>query len=512
MLIRSLIQRLLPTRCIAGVCVFLLTICSFAGPVAADSILLEFSSSNCPPCRAMQPIVSELIARGVPVRQVDVQAEPQLVQRYQIRSTPTYVVVQDGREVTRLVGAQTAAQLYTALKQNPGGELVPTRSELAGPTPTIQDPQTRLAPMTSPSRSLAQSSDRSIRSELGPSSQPGSSNAASGDQWQSLASLPSTDAAPPARTASVRSEAMPNATLANAVERAQAATVRLRVHDGRGYGAGTGTIIDVHGEEALVLTCGHLFRDGDGKGKIEVDLFVAGQPRTVIGQLIDYDAGDRDIGLVAIRPDMPVQPVEVVQASDVLKVGQPAFSFGCDRGDPPSRRDTRITGVNKYNQNIGGSNLEISGAPIDGRSGGGLFDERGRLVGVCNAADYKSDIGIYTGPGAIHWQLDRVQLERLYQDAPAESLASNETEPLSPAAATSSSGSLPTNMNQFAGVEATGSAAAAPQGTSDLAAATADTEMIVIIRDRNGNSHEQVLTLHEPDAHLVQQIRQAAHR
>ena len=66
--------------------------------------------------------------------------------------------------------------------------------------------------------------------------------------------------------------------LADAVERARAATVRLRVHDGHGYGAGTGTIIDTHGEEALVLTCGHLFRETDGKGKIEVDLF--GRPDT----------------------------------------------------------------------------------------------------------------------------------------------------------------------------------------------------------------------------------------
>ena len=81
--------------------------------------------------------------------------------------------------------------------------------------------------------------------------------------------------------------------------------------------------------------------------------------------------------------------------------GQTAFSFGCDRGDDPSRRDTRITGINKYNQHLGVSNLEIAGAPIDGRSGGGLFDESGRLIGVCNAADYKGDVGIYAGPGSI---------------------------------------------------------------------------------------------------------------
>src|SRR5690606_11196826 len=170
------------------------------------------------------------------------------------------------------------------------------------------------------------------------------------------------------------------------------------------------------GDEALVLTCGHLFRDTQGKGRIEVDLFVGGRPQTVEGQLIDYDANDRDIALVAIRPGFPIQPVPVIRHGRLPEVGSTAFSFGCDRGDDPSRRDTRITGVNKYNQHKAASNLEIAGAPIDGRSGGGLFDADGFLIGVCNAADFKGDIGIYAGPGAIHWQLDRLQLARLYRN------------------------------------------------------------------------------------------------
>ncbi|MBB3207026.1 thiol-disulfide isomerase/thioredoxin [Rhodopirellula rubra] len=491
-----------PAWCVT---LLMMAVVGFAGTVSADAVLLEFSSSNCPPCRAMQPIVSELIARGVPVRQVDVHSEPQLVQRYQVRSTPTYVILREGREVTRLVGAQSAAQLRAALQQSPSGKIVPTGSQIAAPTrrspslseqQRIQEPQTRLAPLSAHAGGMSSSANRSVRRER------------EDNDWRSLESLTSATA-PNANVANnsfgrsqeVVVEAMPSISLADAVERAHAATVRLRVYDGRGYGAGTGTIIDVHGEEALVLTCGHLFRDGDGKDKIEVDLFVGGEPHTVTGQLVDFDAGDRDIGLVAIRPGMPVQPVKVVTASDKMKVGQTAFSFGCDRGDPPSRRDTRITGVNKYNQNIGGSNLEISGAPIDGRSGGGLFDERGVLIGVCNAADYKSDIGIYTGPGSIHWQLDRVQLSRLYQGDSNQSLASNEVVTGNQFDAMPPAVEEPA-MNQFASTPAFGAAALD----------TGDTEMIVILRDRDGNVREQVLTLRQPDAHLVQQIRQAARR
>lgn len=462
-----------------------------AGVANADAILLEFNSEHCPPCRAMQPIVSELIARGVPVRQVDVAAEPQLTRRFNIRSTPTYVVVRDGQEVTRLLGTQSMQQLRGALQQSSSGPIVPTRSDFTPASdrrpPSMREPQTRLAPMAGGAESLSSAPMRSVRRELAPAfNNTSRRDSASGN--------------------SAISEPMPSVRLADAVERAQAATVRLRVFDGRGYGAGTGTIIDVHGEEALVLTCGHLFRDGDGNDKIEVDLFVGGEAKTVVGHLVDFDAGDRDIGLVSIRPGMQVQAVEVIRDNQVVRVGQTAFSFGCDRGDDPSRRDTRITGVDKYNQNIGASNLEIEGAPIDGRSGGGLFDERGRLIGVCNAADYKTDIGIYTGPGSIKWQLDRVKLSHLYapkDDSPADAFVTTtpapSTEFNSPPMNPSSDTSLLAPATDFT-------------PTTSSAAASSTTEMIVILRDRNGDTREQVLTLDRPDAQLVQRIRQAANR
>lgn len=419
----------------------------------------------------MEPIVSELIARGVPVRQVDVQTEPQLTRRFKIRSTPTYVVLRDGEEVSRLLGTQSIQKLRDALGQNTSGPIVPTRSQFAAPSrgrSTIGQPETRLAPMRGDAGSMAGGASQSFRQQ---------------------------------RTESAI-EPMPSVSLADAVERAQAATVRLRVFDGRGYGAGTGTIIDVHGDEALVLTCGHLFRDGDGEDKIEVDVFVGGQPKTVEGHLVDFDAGDRDIGLVSIRPGIAIEAVEVIRENETVRVGQAAFSFGCDRGDDPSRRDTRITGVDKYNQNIDASNLEISGAPIDGRSGGGLFDERGRLIGVCNAADYKSDIGIYTGPGSIEWQLDRVRLSHLYEaraDDTTTRFASSTVDTITPA-----SFNAPANLNPAASF--------APASEDWAPASSTATEMIVILRDGNGKAQEQILTLSQPDAELVQRIRQAARR
>ena len=98
---------------------------SGSAAIAADAILINFSSRHCGPCRQMQPTLAELERSGVPVRHVDVSDEPDLARRFGIRSTPTFVVVSGGQEVTRLVGTASAAQLQAAIAIDPRGPLIP---------------------------------------------------------------------------------------------------------------------------------------------------------------------------------------------------------------------------------------------------------------------------------------------------------------------------------------------------------------------------------------------------
>jgi thiol-disulfide isomerase/thioredoxin len=443
--------------------VFLLPIVT----TAAESVLIEFTSSRCRPCQQMQPVIAELSRTGVAVRTVDVDREPELTQRYSVQQTPTFIVLSSGKELTRLVGVQSIDELRTALAINPAGPWVDTNSK-----PIDTPPLTRLAPLPT---------------SLVPPAQ------------QSLGARP------------LASEPMPSVSVADAIQRAEAATVRLRVFDGNGHGAGTGTIIDTHGEEALVLTCGHLFRDTKGQGRIEVDLFVGGETRTVEAQLVDYDADSRDIALVAIRPGVAVQPVKVIGPNELPSAGDTAFSFGCDRGADPSRRDTRVTGVNKYNQDRGGSNLEIAGAPIDGRSGGGLFDAQGRLIGVCNAADYEGDVGIYAGPGSVHWQLDRVQLSRLYQSGDSQLAAIEATAPQTFSAAPADDWAAEA-PERFASLAAP-TGATPTQPASLTGASPGNAEIIVIVRDQaNPDAEPRVMTLSQPSPEFMQMLEMQAGR
>lgn len=402
----------------------------------------------------MRPTLAQLEAGGMIIRHVNVDEEPGFAQRYGIRELPTYIVWSEGKEISRHIGTQTVNALTTAMRVPTNGKIARTA---ANPTPH------RL---------------------LGPSSVHPAQAANVAAAGQLAPAPPAVNAPVPSGTAEPAAEALPSVSVAHAIQTAQAATVRLRVRDQQGFGVGTGTIIDQKGQDALVITCGHLFRDNGDNPNIEVDLFVGGQAQTVPGQLLDFDSEVRDIALVVIQPGMQMTAARIAPMQRKPQNGESIFSFGCDHGADPSRRDSRITGVNKYDQHLKLSNIEIAKAPVNGRSGGGLFNMQGELIGVCNAADPKGDVGLYTGPGSIKWQLDRVNLGRLYAgSAPAALVAA------APAPATAAT-----------------PAAAMPQlGPAVNMQPTSAIQFIVA--DPNAQGGQRTVTINQPSAQLLRELQ-----
>ncbi len=76
-----------------------------------ETVLLDFHADWCGPCRNMEPAVSQLIGAGYPIRKVNVDQERELAARYHVSSIPCYVLLVDGKEVDRLVGASGAGEL-----------------------------------------------------------------------------------------------------------------------------------------------------------------------------------------------------------------------------------------------------------------------------------------------------------------------------------------------------------------------------------------------------------------
>ncbi len=209
----------------------------------------------------------------------------------------------------------------------------------------------------------------------------------------------------------------------NAQQNAMASTVRIIARDATGAEFGTGTIIGAKGNDAYVLTAGHIFRTNGGKGPVNVDIFDvnAQKVRTVQGQVINYQDSNKkaDLALVRIPAFEGISATKVAPEGYTPSVGEPVFDIGCSHGaDPTCRTGSQIKAVDFYKYY---SNLIASGAPAGGRSGGGLFRSNdGKLVGVLSGIESgeemsQSGTGLYGGITDIQKYLSRLGLSNLYR-------------------------------------------------------------------------------------------------
>ena len=68
-----------------------------------DTVLLHFTADWCGPCRLMQPTIQRLHDAGYPIREVNVDQNPDLTRQFRVGPIPCFVLVRDAREVDRIV-------------------------------------------------------------------------------------------------------------------------------------------------------------------------------------------------------------------------------------------------------------------------------------------------------------------------------------------------------------------------------------------------------------------------
>lgn len=374
---------------------------------AAEVVLIEFSSASCAPCQEMRPVVQRLAAAGYQVRHVDIARSPELAAQFKIDQVPTFVSLVDGREYARMVGAGSYEQLQQIL--------TPRSVVTRGQSPD---------PGTSPAH-LATVGSNAIANSIQPdldTPQAGRIVELEDPNRRPSAAMPTTNPfnnPPPSQATAVQATAVQaTATQAPAASHIQLleGTVKISVEDADGTSAGTGTIVDARDGAALLLTCGHLFRTSAGKGPITVTFFqvtASGvQSReTATGQLLNYDL-ERDLALVVVRPTSSVTAIPIATLNTPLAPGASVTTVGCNNGANPTAIASQITTIDRYQ---GPPNVEVAGAPVEGRSGGGLFNQSGQLIGVCFAADPQSNEGLFASLPSIQAKLDSLNLSMVYQ-------------------------------------------------------------------------------------------------
>ncbi|OHB81738.1 MAG: hypothetical protein A2W31_07150 [Planctomycetes bacterium RBG_16_64_10] len=447
-------------------------------PAGGETAVFDFTADWCGPCKSMRALVARLAAVGWPIREVDVDREPGLAARFRVTSIPCFVLVVDGKELDRAVGVVDFGRLAQMAQRAQHG-----RNAAAWPAREATAPLGTVLPV----------------------------------------SLPGTDQGARGYT-TVPSQASPSAGAGGDPAILQE-TVRIRVDDRTGRSYGTGTIIDARDGQAVVLTCGHLFREAHDSGQILVDLFQPTGAKTVPAALISYDL-NRDLGLLAIRPDGPVAVAPVAPKGLPISHGDRVASAGCNHGREPTVRQTHVTAVDRYE---GPSNIEAAGSPVEGRSGGGLFDQHGRLIGVCFAADAVDNEGLYAGLDSIHAELERLGLGHCAAVQPAAgggapALLAQSLPPPVPRQMPTPTAMTPVAADPGQAGPATATAAAGtaqpiaapvPLSASEQTALAEirrraqGSELICIVRPADPSQKSEIFVLENVSAQLIEQLTQS---
>ena len=352
--------------------------------------LLDFTASYCQPCQQMVPILQRMQKDKFPVRQIDISEEPELARRFNVDRVPTLVLMVQGKEAKRFIGLTDEAELRDQMNRA-ARRLSETRE------------RTDVAAAELPAGLAAKSdTDEATAEPEATAEAPAESKPSLKDVFRGF--LGGVTKPTAMQFPTLRAQSPEAASEMDGLLIAEAATVRVKVagvssKDGKKIqDVGTGTIVYSAAGQAIILTCAHVFLGmSPQEAKIEIEVFENGKPLSYPASLIGGNHNS-DLAFLKIQSTKIMPAVRLTATAPSVAKDQSLVSFGCNGGADPTLLKTKIVDINRYN---GPANLVCSVDPQSGRSGGGLFDANGALVGVCSCADRKLKEGLYMAHAPI---------------------------------------------------------------------------------------------------------------
>lgn len=457
-----------------------------------EVVLLDFTASYCSPCRQMIPAIQSMEKAGFPIRKVDITEHPNISRRFQVEKIPTFILLVNGKETQRLVGKRSEDELRNLM--------IAARDELRKESAVAEESQPAPEQVQTAAAEERPGGIRGLFQRI--------RDGLSGRSSKSGFQHPTFRAQSP--------EPLP----ADAInEDAMAATVRVRVRKpGDKEDLGTGSVIHSVSETATILTCAHLFHGYVKGSSVDVEIVRDGQTLRYPARIVDGD-DQSDLAILQIQTNAALPSVELAPMDVAVARGDGAFSIGCNHGQPPTQMATQVVQINRYN---GPGNIVCTVDPAVGRSGGGLFNSSGQLIGVCSCADRDQKEGLYMGRKPIHDLFRKAKLSHLLKpqdksSAPpsftADALQAIQDDDI--ASAFSDDAVVGSEMADDFGFEASLEADAATRTSNEPIAFTASVdetdsvepvELTVIVGSPNSSQPKEMIVIKRPTPEMLKML------